>query len=93
MLTAEQAKAAYDAAVAALGTPVTPNLSRTPTTLPEAYVDFEFGSEGVMDAKGNVTVTNKGASFGKTNVTVNGKTYEVDALQITESGTVCALRV
>ena len=86
VLTAEQAKAAYDAAVAALGTPVTTEPDPEPTTLPEAYVDFEFGSDGVMDAKGNVTVTNKGASFGKTNVTVNGKTYEVDALQITESG-------
>ena len=83
-LTAEQAKAAYDAAIEGLGEPIeTPEPSEP--ELPEAYADFEFAGE-ITDAKGNVTVTNKGASVGKTSVTVNGETYETDALMVTESG-------
>ena len=64
----------------------TPEPEPEPAELPEAYVDFEFTGGTIADAKGNVAITNNGATVGKATVTVNGETYEVDALQITESG-------
>ena len=58
----------------------------SPSELPEAYVDINFDGGTITDAKGNVTVTNNGATAGQTSVTLGGNTYTVDALQITESG-------
>lgn len=47
--------------------------------LPEPYVDFDFDGEA-KDAEGHVSITNNGATVGKATVTLDGKTYEVDAL-------------
>lgn len=62
--------------------PETPDIVK----LPEAYVDFDFQNGTVTDVKGNVTIENKGASVVQTTVTAGGKSANLDALRIDESG-------
>lgn len=86
-LSGAQAKLAYEAALESIGAGSSePEQPEEPEALPEAYADFDFENGEILDVKGHVTVTNKGASAGKASVTVDGDTYEVDALKITESG-------
>lgn len=64
-------------------TPVEPPKT---AALPEAYVDIDFADGKVTDAKGHVTVENKGATIGTATVTVGDKTTTAPALQVTASG-------
>ena len=52
----------------------------------EVYVDLDFANGTVTDSKNNVTVTSNTATVKKTQVSVGGKTAEMDALVITASG-------
>lgn len=54
--------------------------------LPAAYVDIDFAGGAIKDAKGRVTVKNKGASVEKVTVTAGGKSATVDALRVKSSG-------
>ena len=47
---------------------------------PEVYVDIDFDDGTITDAKDNVTVVNHGGRTVKTNVTFNGKSYSLYAL-------------
>ena len=86
-LNSTQVKLAYEAALESIGAGSSePEQPEEPEALPEAYADFDFENGEILDVKGHVTVTSKGASAGKASVTVDGDTYEVDALKITESG-------
>ncbi len=52
----------------------------------EVYADFDFANGTVTDSKNNVTVNSNSATVKKTQVSVGGKTAEMDALVITASG-------
>ena len=54
--------------------------------LPEAYVDFDFRNGTITDAKGHVTIENRGATVVEATVTAGGKSASLDALRIDESG-------
>ena len=52
------------------------------------YVDVDFANGVATDRLGNATLTNKGeVVIGKTDVTFNGTTMNVDALTVNKSGT------
>jgi hypothetical protein len=52
----------------------------------EVYVDFDFANGTVTDTKNHVTVKTNTATVKKTQVSVGGKTAEMDALVIAASG-------
>lgn len=51
-----------------------------PSTLPEPYVDLDFTGGAITDAKGNVSVTNNGATVGKCYIQDDGEEYGIDAI-------------
>lgn len=58
-----------------------------PVDVPDAYVDVNFANGTAKDAKGNATFQVIGTPVvGKTSVTFNGVTKEIDALKISEAG-------
>ena len=54
--------------------------------LPEAYVDFDFRNGTITDAKGHATIENRGATVVEATVTAGGKSANLNALRIDESG-------
>ncbi|MBQ8404619.1 MAG: hypothetical protein IJX55_09405 [Clostridia bacterium] len=58
-----------------------------PVDVPDAYVDVNFANGAAADAKGNATFQTVGTPVvGKTSVTLNGVTKEIDGLKISEAG-------
>ncbi|MBQ8861884.1 MAG: hypothetical protein IJ021_03975, partial [Clostridia bacterium] len=58
-----------------------------PVDVPDAYVDVNFANGAAKDAKGNATFQVIGTPVvGKTSVTLNGVTKEIDGLKISEAG-------
>lgn len=74
----------WDSSSNTLKTSFTVNASEvTPSEDASIYADLSFANGKVADVKGKVVCTNVGASFAKTDVLHKGKSYNVDALNIT----------